>query len=359
MSAAGYPGPAVVRVAALLRRLLDPEAPLEAREGAAAEFARFGAAALMKMREDPAFGGLLLALEGLTAVDRADSDGEVGSDDDPPRGRYTLGSDLRVVINESYRTEQVLLPGAAALAGRSLTVRARLCALAGTTEAYDAATARSMAATCLDRISAYVLLFDRAPQQPVVWRAYLDAVLAPGAASLPLSQPLARAVVDATALRPETATWIDGLAEWIEACLDAALLHPAAPPATHADWGTLHLALRGGAAWRARVAGVVQPRVLAFAELLVTAALIGAASRLDLREAYLAVSRDPAALHAYLRTPGDESGKHLEMALGDVLRAPTGGELARLPRAERESLVWAARVIAHDPQLRTSGLLTD
>lgn len=344
------PSPDTDRILTLLRILLEPRTNAEERRHVADTLVRCPPESLASCLAEQR---VACALRSLDNAHAAVTEDQTLAYRPGTHGRYSLGADLRILINDAFNAHMwtVAVGVGEAIAASE---RARLIAAAREcdSDAGDEA-AHGLAWTQLDP-GAPLLRWK--PEQRSQITAYVQHALDRVASDACMPVPFAHAVNEELACRPASRQWFDSTYAWIEAWTACTSLVTVERRDVQSAIRRMRRMLRVGVALRAASADIRIPRLLALAELAAATVVIRATGKADLIRAHRAADGD-ASMTARTHQKGDRDADLLvEVAIGEVLRPLSVTEVEALYKSEREALQFVAHVLS-DPRLQ-SGLLS-
>lgn len=344
------PSPDTDRILRLLRVLLEPRTNAEERRRVAETLARCPPESLAACLGQQRVASALRSLDDAHAAVTEDQTlaYRLGTP-----GRYSLGADLRILLNDAFNARMWTVSVAVAEA-IAASERARLISTARErdSDSNDDA-AHGLAWTQLDPGAP---LLRCQPEQRSQIAAYVQHALDRAASDGCMPLPFAHAVNEELACRPAARQWFDSTYAWIEAWTACISLSTVERGDVQSAIRRMCRLLRIGVALRAAAADIRIPRLLALAELAVATVVIRATGKADLVRAHRAADGD-ASMTARTHQKGDRDANLLvEVAIAEVLRPLSSDEVGALYESEREALRFVAHVLS-DPRLQ-SGLLS-
>jgi hypothetical protein len=337
--------PAPDSILALLRILLEPHTSADERRRVAEALAKCAPESLATCLAQPQIAS---ALRIISEAYPAPTENRPAVFHPGCHGRYSLGADLRLLINDACNARIWTLP-IEIEAVVTASERARLIAVAH--EADPDATgevARGIAWTQLDPGAP---LLRWRPEQRSQITAYVQYALDRGGADASMPLPYAHALNQELACRAVERTWFDSTYAWMEAWTACTPMDTVARQEVKSTIRRLHRMLRVGVALRAASAEMRIPRLLAIAELGAAIVVIRATGKADLIRAHRAGGGDPS-LMARTHQKGDrDAGLLVEVAIGEVLRPLSHVEVEALHESERHALRFIAQVLSMDARL--------
>lgn len=258
-------------------------------------------------------------------------------------------NDIRWLVGDDFRAPTEL-PGRIPRPDEPLFERLRLSA--ASLPVSPAEAAHRIGETAAVRLITGVALLEAVDQRGMprdvaeeFWSTVLPWRIAPG-----VPPHLARFVLQATAGRRDQRDWFEGVAESAERLIDTELLDFLSVD----DLTALHFRLRLDVAERARFAEVLDPALLAAADLFVIVRLLQAAARKDLALAWAAGKGRAGAATTALHKLNAAGELVVERALYAVARQPEAAQLAALSPRQWQALAVqrAARERDRDAQER-------
>jgi hypothetical protein len=346
------PSPETDRILTLLRILLEPRTCAEERRSVADALASCTPEALAACLAQRRVAS---ALRSLDVPYTATAEDHRFVSRPGACGRYNLGTDLRVLINDAFSARVWSVPvdveGAV-----TVSERARLIGAAREYAKSDCDdVARGLAWTQFDP-GAPLLRWQSDQDEQIA--AYIQHALHRGGACSGIPVPFAQAVTRELACREIERNWFDSMYAWASAWTACAPLVAVERHNAQAMIRRLHRTLRIGVALRAAAADIRMPRLLALAELAGALAVIRAAGMADVIHAHRATDGDPITT-AVLHQKGDRDANLLvEVSIGEVLRSLSPSEMETLHESERNALRFVTDLLSSDPRLQ-AGLLSD